>query len=255
MCGCRLYSTGCLHPRLEQSVKVYSQYQWPIEQKIAYEHAKMKVCVPKPFLFPWKTMYSVLKVKISYIFSFGIHIIYVFLAICPNSHALSVMLAWSFLFACVHVIHFFSLFSVHIFKQNVIFVCFPNDVNDQQKLHFSCGFICLLTENQPFPRDEWNLPQGSSGQKLESHDEDVPQGVQHLPQDLVSPCRVSSLPSHHLSRKFRRACISYLSPTFFLPCRKSAPQWDQTTDLFLTEKNLFCQHVFCWGWMAVYKMT
>ena len=51
--------------------------------------------------------------------------------------------------------------------------------------------VCLCLENQPLPRDERDLPQRPPGQEPEPHDENVPQGVQHLPQDMVPSCWVS----------------------------------------------------------------
>lgn len=54
----------------------------------------------------------------------------------------------------------------------------------------------VSAENQPFPRDERNLPQRFSGQEHEPHAEAVSQRLQHLPQNVVPSRRVSSSLSH-----------------------------------------------------------
>lgn len=56
-------------------------------------------------------------------------------------------------------------------------------------------------ENQPFPRDERNLPQGFFSQEHEPHAEAVSQRLQHLPQDVVPSRRVSSSLSHVTSAR------------------------------------------------------
>jgi len=51
----------------------------------------------------------------------------------------------------------------------------------------------VIVEDQPLSRDERDLQEGYAGSQHEPHAQDVPQGVQHLPKDVVSPCRVSWL--------------------------------------------------------------
>lgn len=51
----------------------------------------------------------------------------------------------------------------------------------------------LLAENQPFPRNEWNLSKRFVGPKSQSDAENVPQRLQCISQDLVPSCRVSSV--------------------------------------------------------------
>lgn len=64
----------------------------------------------------------------------------------------------------------------------------------------------VSAENQPFPRDERNLPQGFSGQEHEPHAEAVSQRLQHLPQNVVPSRRVSASLSHLTSP--RSPCLN-----------------------------------------------
>lgn len=57
--------------------------------------------------------------------------------------------------------------------------------------------VFVFTENQPFPRDEWNLPQRLAGEKLEPDAETFPQRLQYLSQNVVPSCRVSLLLLSH----------------------------------------------------------
>lgn len=49
----------------------------------------------------------------------------------------------------------------------------------------------FFSENKPFPRDEWDLPQRSACKKPEPHAETLSKGLQHLPKDVVPSSRVS----------------------------------------------------------------
>lgn len=51
--------------------------------------------------------------------------------------------------------------------------------------------VCLFAENQPFPRDERDLPQRFTGKKHEPYAQALSQRLQHLPQNVVPPRRVS----------------------------------------------------------------
>lgn len=51
--------------------------------------------------------------------------------------------------------------------------------------------IDSVSENQPLPWHDGNLPQRPAGPEPEAHAENLPPGVQHLPPHLVPPGRVS----------------------------------------------------------------
>lgn len=73
--------------------------------------------------------------------------------------------------------------------------------------HFT---FCVFPENKPLPGDDRDLPQRFSGKKPEPHAEAFSQRLQHLPQNVVPSCRVSSSHRRFFPPSFDR--LNVLTP-------------------------------------------